>query len=150
MQFLLLLFLLVFFSLFLSYSPYAQTVNLNAMKIPRNDLPFFFVDTLGSFSVLGTPQWRQQTPRHGPGMLRQHGIHHHQRRHALDNGHRAGHHTGVVPPLGSQHALARPVVRSRRLRLPDRRGRFEAHAEVDRRPVRNAALDTAAEVRLGG
>lgn len=120
---------------------------------PQSPFYLFFgypLPLLSYFPILGHPQRRQQAHRHGAGVLRQHGVHQHERRHALDDGHGAGHDAGVVAALGGQHALARAVVRGRCLRLADGRGRLEAHAEVDGRAVGDAALDAAAEVGLGG
>lgn len=63
--------------------------------------------TLSSCAIFrGLLQRRQQTPRHGPRLLRQDCIHQHQRRHALDNGYGAGHHARIVAALGRQHAFA--------------------------------------------
>jgi hypothetical protein len=96
------------------------------------------------------PQRRQQTPTRLPRLLRHQRINNNQARHRLDDRHRARHHARIMPPLGLEHAVLVARVRDRVLRLPDRRGRLERDAEVDGRAVRDAALDAARVVRLGG
>jgi hypothetical protein len=89
---------------------------------------------------------RQETPGPLPRILTQQRIHNRTRRHSLDNRHRPRHHTRIMPPLGLQRALL-PIKHRRRLRLANRRGRLERHAEVHGRPVRDPALDAAGVVR---
>lgn len=105
----------------------------------------FSITTIPSVSLQG----RQQALGHTPRLLREHHVHHHQRGHGLNDGHRPRHHTGVVPPLGGQDAVAGAVVHGRGLLLADGGGGLEADAEVDGGAVGDAALDAAAEVGLG-
>lgn len=76
----------------------------------------------------------------------EHLVHDDERRHRLNDGHRTGHDTGIVPPTGSELAGS-PVVLRSLLLLRDRRGRLEADAEVDVLPVRDPALHAPAPVR---
>lgn len=54
-----------------------------------------------------------------------------------------------MSPFSCQHTFTGSIVGSRRLCLADRGGRFEPNAEVDWCAVGDAALDAAAEIRLG-
>lgn len=77
------------------------------------------------------------------------GIGNHQRSHALNNGHRTRHNTGIVSALGGENTLALTVVARCGLVLADGGRGLEADLEEDGHAVADTALNTARVVRLG-